>query len=264
MMRGAYDNRTAIFLAAVCSQAYAQFDDANGSFVVPAGFSVAETFEAKSFGGRREPFGFILESDDRIILAFRGTSSTTDWVSDAIASQRKYRCVKDMGLVHRGFSAIYDSARPVIIPALNRLSAVRRRRLFVTGHSLGGALATLSAPDASENGGFPQPIVYTFGSPRVGDPEYARAFGEKAAESFRVYNALDAVPMLPPQSYKPPRKDEVYRYMHVREGVQLDFANGSLSANHVIGSYYRALAERDPAFAVALERSNPGFAPPLA
>lgn len=263
MKQGAYDNKTAMFLAAVCNQTYAQFSDAAGAFVVPYGFRVADTFEAKSFGGQWERFGFILESDDRVILAFRGTSTTPDWISDAIASQQKYKCVKDMGLVHRGFSDIYDSARPVIVPALKKLSGAGRRGLYITGHSLGGALATLSAPDASANGGFPRPIAYTFGSPRVGDPTFARKFGGKVGDSHRVYNLLDAVPLLPPQTYKPPRKDETYRYMHVQEGVQLDFNNGSVSANHVIGSYYRELAKRDPAYAVALERHNPGFAPSL-
>nr|WP_027085522.1 lipase family protein [Cohnella panacarvi] len=263
MRSNSYDNRMAMFLAAVCSQTYAQFEDADGGFIVPQGYRVAEAFEAKSFGGKWERFGFILESDNRLILAFRGTSSTTDWISDAIASQEKYKCVKDAGLTHRGISNIYYSARPAIVPALKKQSS-SEKRLFITGHSLGGALATLSAMDMKKNAGYAHPVVYTFGAPRVGDPEFAHAYRERVKMSCRVYNLLDAVPLLPPQTYKPPRKETTYHYMHVNEGIPLQFNNGSVSANHVIGSYYRELAKADPAYAAALERDNPGFPPPLA
>lgn len=263
MRASAYDNRMAMFLGAVCSQTYNQYEDPSGSYVVPAGYRVADNFEAKSFGGQREPFGFILESDDRIILAFRGTSSKTDWISDAIARQEKYKCVKDGGLSHKGISDIYYSARPAILPTLRKLSA-SGKRLFVTGHSLGGALATLSAPDITANTRFTHPVVYTFGAPRVGDPAFAGMYAGRVPNSYRVYNVLDAVPLLPPQVYKSPRTDETYRYMHVQEPITLDFNNGSVSANHVIGSYYHALARRDPAYAIALERHNPGFPPSFA
>ncbi|MDF2725881.1 MAG: lipase [Paenibacillus sp.] len=262
MHNSSYDNRMAIFLAAVCSQTYAQFENADGQFVIPQDYQVVDTFEARSFGGQWERFGFILESDDRVILAFRGTSSTTDWISDAIASQEKYKCVKDAGSTHRGISNIYNSARPAILPTLNKLSA-SGKRLLVTGHSLGGALATLGAMDVKKNTGFTFPIIYTFGSPRVGDPEFAHSFSNKMRDSFRVYNRLDAVPLLPPQVYTPPGKETTYLYLHVNEGIPLQFNNGSVAANHVISSYYLELAKGDPAYAAALERHTPGFPPPL-
>ena len=261
MQGNSYDNRMAMFLAAACSQTYAQFENADGRFVVPQGYRVAEAFEAKSFGGTWERFGFILESDDRLVLAFRGTRSTTDWISDAIASQEKYKCVKDAGSTHRGISDIYYSARPAILPALKKL-APSGKWLFIPGHSLGGALATLSAMDV-KNAGFSHPVVYTYGAPRVGDPAFAHAYRERVKMSYRVYNTFDAVPLLPPQTYKPPRKETTYRYMHVKEGIPLQFNNGSVSANHVIGSYYRELAKQDPVYAAALERYNPGFPPQL-
>jgi triacylglycerol lipase len=260
LRQSAYDNRLAMFLAAICSQTYDQFGNASGQFVVPAGYRIAEQFEAKSFGGQWERFGFILESDDRIVLAFRGTSSTTDWISDVIASQEKYKCVKNAGLTHRGISNIYYSARPAIIPALTKLSA-SGKPLYITGHSLGGALATLSAMDVKAHTGFDSPVVYTFGAPRVGDPTFAGVYSDKVTASYRVYNRLDAVPLLPPLTYKPPRKETTYRYMHVRKGIPLQFNTGSVSGNHFIGSYYRELAKEDPEYAIALERFNPGFPP---
>jgi triacylglycerol lipase len=45
-------------------------------------------------------------------------------------------------------------------------------QLWVTGHSLGAALATLAAADFAKEGY--QPVVYTMGSPRVGDRDWVK------------------------------------------------------------------------------------------
>ena len=138
----------AIFLALICGQTYTQFSNTDGSFVLPLNYSLYDTIEANSLISVSERFGFILESPDEIIIAFRGTSSTTNWISDAIASQ-KLQYIKDSSLTHRGFTNIYASARGQVMSALNRLPA--HKTLFITGHSLGGALATLCAVDAAAN-----------------------------------------------------------------------------------------------------------------
>lgn len=85
----------ALFLAAVCSQTYAQFSNEDGSFVLPPGYSLFDTIEAKSFIGVWERFGFILHSPEEIVIAFRGTSSTTNWIADAIASQKSCGYIKE-------------------------------------------------------------------------------------------------------------------------------------------------------------------------
>ena len=76
------------FLGAICGQTYTQFSNTDGSFVLPLNYSLYDTIEANSLISVSERFGFILESPDEIIIAFRGTSSTTNWISDAIASQK--------------------------------------------------------------------------------------------------------------------------------------------------------------------------------
>ncbi|MCD9022911.1 lipase family protein [Cohnella silvisoli] len=253
------DDRTAIFLASVCSQTYAQYSDPDGQFVVPESYEVVSTFRAKSLTGKLEKFGFILQSDNRIIVAFRGTSSTTDWISDAIASQSKYKCVKDAGQSHRGISDIYYSVRDPILAALSKLSA--DKTLFITGHSLGGALATLCGLDMAENSAFSDPVVYTYGSPRVGDPSFARAFTDKVNQSFRINNHFDVVTHLPPNVYKLPKRETTYHYVHVRDSNGLSFHNGSVSGNHVISSYFVELAKRDSLYTEELRVRNPGFCP---
>jgi triacylglycerol lipase len=76
-----------------------------------------------------------------------------------------------------------------------------------------------------------------------------------------VHNRFDVVTHLPPQIFKLPKDDKTYDYEHVRKSEALAFHNGSIIGNHAIGSYYSVLAERDPSFAVELNRGSPGFCP---
>lgn len=254
-----FDNRTAIFLASVCTQTYSHYNDPNGQFVIPETFGLVTDFRAKSFTGIVEKFGFILQSENHIIVAFRGTSSTTDWISDAMASQSKYRCMNNAGQSHRGFSNIYYSARNSILTALADLSA--DQTLYVAGHSLGGGLAALCALDLAVNSAYRNPIVYTFGSPRVGNLAFSKAYESKVNASFRVHNRFDIVTHLPPENYKLPKREKIYDYEHVGQSEALSFHNGSIPGNHVISSYYADLAKRDPFFAEQLNLKNPGFCP---
>lgn len=250
----------ALFLAAVCSQTYAQFANQDGSFILPANYSLYDTLEAKSLIGVWERFGFILESANEIVIAFRGTSSATNWIADAIASQKNFKFIKEACLTHRGFTGIYSSARRQLLSALDRLPA--DKTLYLTGHSLGGALATLCAVDIAANTAR-SPILFTYGSPRAGDPDFAKALAKYVPNSYRIANLFDVVTHAPPYVYKLPKREQVYYYSHVPASSLLNFQNGSLSSNHIIGSYFAELAKREPEFAARLSAANPGFCPAM-
>ena len=250
---------TAIFLAAICSQTYTQYESKDESFIVPAGFQLVGPFRAKSFDGISESFGFILQSSEQVIVAFRGTSSTSDWISDAMARQIKYKWVPNSGWTHKGFTEIYESARKQIHNILKAVSPYRK--LIVTGHSLGAALATLCAVDLSVNSTFKNPIVYTYGSPRVGDANFVRCFNQSIGTTNRIHNKYDVVTHLPTVLIKMPKSDTWYSYIHVQMGHQLEFQNGSVSANHIISSYFDNLAKSDPIYTEQLRKHNPGLCP---
>ncbi|WP_420819785.1 lipase family protein [Paenibacillus monticola] len=249
----------AIFLAAICGQTYAQFANADGSFVVPLHYSVSHTIQAKSITWER--FGFIIESPQVIIIAFRGTSSATNWISDTIASQKRFKYIKEDCLTHRGFTDIYASARNGIISALASLSA--DKTLYITGHSLGAALATLCAIDIAANTAYSSPNQFTFGSPRVGDPAFAKAFAKYVPNSYRIANLFDVITHAPPSISKLPKRDKKYYYSHVQTLSALPFQNGALDLNHIIGSYFAELSQLDPEFTQQLCSANPGFCPVL-
>ncbi|MBW4081191.1 lipase family protein [Paenibacillus sp. S150] len=254
----AFEER-AIFLAAVCGQTYVQFNNIDGAFTVPMGYSVSHIIHAKSLGQIRERFGFILESPEEIIIAFRGSSSTVNWISNANAMQKKFKYIKEDCLAHRGFTDIYSSARSGLLSALSRLPS--GKRLYITGHSLGGALATLCAADIAANTEYNTPHLYTYGSPRTGDPAFAQACSKHVPNSYRIANLFDAAAYVPPSIFKLPNRDKRYYYSHVQTFCPLSFQKGSVSLNHALGSYFRELSKLRPEFARRLCSAAPGFCP---
>lgn len=255
------DNRLAIFLAAACGQTYNQFADPEGGFVLPAGYTCTTEFSGRPLAGGKERFGFVMESDRAVVVAFRGTDTKADWISDLIARQTKFGYVPGAGNTHLGFTQIYDSTRDQILRVLKETSP--EKTLLVTGHSLGGGLATLCGLDLANNSKFRQPpVVYSYAAPRVGDPTFAAAYNRALGQSRRIYNAFDLVPHVPPQVYKLPKSEKLYRYLHVRASYKLSFQNMSVSDNHSLGQYFNALSQLDPAFGRSLCRHNPGYCPP--
>jgi hypothetical protein len=67
-----------------------------------------------------------------------------------------------------------------------------------TGHSLGAALATLYTIDNARSDQVSNPLLCTFGSPRVGDPTFVTSFNNLGLASWRIANVPDIVPYLPP------------------------------------------------------------------
>ncbi|MFD2878981.1 lipase family protein [Paenibacillus rhizoplanae] len=248
------------FLAAVCGQTYTQFANAEGVFVVPADFSAVHSFQAKSMGNVWELFGFILESPQEIVIAWRGSISTNDWLSNMNAAQKKFKYIQEPCMTHRGFTDIYASARDAILSVLGTLSP--EKTLYVTGHSLGGALATLCALDVAANSAFTAPRLYTYGSPRVGDPDFCQGLQPVCAQQLPLCQSFfDVTTYVPPTVYKLPKQKTKYYYTHVQTLKSLSFQNGSPELNHVIRSYFAVLRETRPEFTAALCAANPGFCP---
>ena len=141
--------------------------------------------------------------DDTLLVCFRGTESTTDILKDLNITRTEFYIpgyVKDTLYVHEGFHTqfdeVYESISKDILNYLEN-NDYKSKNIIFTGHSLGGALATLGAcyygviyPDISMN-------CVTFGSPRVGCDKFSLVFDKYCNKSYRFVNENDPVPSLP-------------------------------------------------------------------
>ena len=183
------------------------------------------------------PIGFIARDKADIFLVFRGTMTTRELLRDFNINLSTYPYA-DFGKVHDGFLQIYDKFRTSILDCLKSIGP--GKRLFVTGHSLGAALATLAVPDISAATSFKSPVAYTFASPRVGDRRFAAEFNHLCAgHSFRVANTCDLVVSIP---FPVPFLSFIGGFFtHVDEPVEFTAQKEDVEKNHVIGTYLASL-----------------------
>ncbi|CAJ1396702.1 unnamed protein product [Effrenium voratum] len=129
------------------------------------------------------------KKNDTIEIAFRGTSNLMNVITDLTVRLVPY--LAGTGHVHQGFLDAYMSLHPQILDFLQQHPGAD---LLITGHSLGGALATLCAADFARAR---QVECVTFGSPRVGDEAFGALYRSSVKRSARVVNKFDPVPRTP-------------------------------------------------------------------
>jgi len=194
--RAAYSDRTAAFLAKLAMLAYIAFEDdakrkilegmlSHGRVKLLETISIADT-EA-----------MVAETDKFVVVAFRGTSSRAQLMTDMQARLNVARVAVDGRCVrvHAGFYAAFrkiESKLREVLTAQDEAKAV-----YLTGHSLGGALALVAAAAFGGNDKLGDRIaaVYTFGAPRVGGADFPNLV---KAPHYRVVNSGDVVPLVPP------------------------------------------------------------------
>ena len=195
--RAAYSDRMAWILASMAQLAYDRFEDHNKEnrtdkavvvykdFLTKlryGGFEWVETFNSDA----TDTQAFLTKNKDFAVLAFRGTEPTRmqDILTDLKAS-KKFEA-------HGGFTYAFDSIAVDIVKHLEKLHGLP---LYITGHSLGAALATVATYSLEHN--YPElgatiAACYTFGSPRVGSRKY-----DFRAPIYRVVNTTDIVTTVP-------------------------------------------------------------------
>jgi triacylglycerol lipase len=122
-----------------------------------------------------------------LILAFCGSNELLDWKINIRAYQNRF---DELGNVHSGFNKAFRSIKDELL----KLPGIKKYPLYVTGHSLGAALATLCVAGLS-NKDVNLVACYNYGSPRVGDIKFSNNF--KYKNIYRVINHCDIVTTLP-------------------------------------------------------------------
>jgi triacylglycerol lipase len=157
-------------------------------------FALQWGFPRCRFLERRETQAYVMANDRAIVVAFRGTQpdKLVDWMSDLDT----LFTTGPFGLVHNGFnlalSRIWDELNACVASFQDQ-----GQSLWLTGHSLGAALASLATARWRE---LDKPVngLYDFGSPRVGDRVFERTFDQDfGARNFRFVNNADLVTRVP-------------------------------------------------------------------
>jgi triacylglycerol lipase len=186
-------------LAQLIVAAYDQFKPPAGSqskWPLAHPHQVLAEFSAQLAFHDTETFGFVSRRHDTgiVYVTFRGTESPEDWLINVavkqVAQHHKWGNVED------GFARVYSQCASTIIEAIRGAAP---SRVIVTGHSMGGALATLCAADIRGELGLTT-TVYTFASPRVGDPAFADQFNLGCPDTWRVANTEDLITNVPPST----------------------------------------------------------------
>jgi triacylglycerol lipase len=164
-------------------------------------------------GGSTQAFGCF--DDGRRFVAFRGTQpDPVDWITDA-----RFNPVRGAlgGSVHSGFKVALDE----VWGDVSGFLADSERPAWITGHSLGAALAMLAAARHVEAGNAVGG-VYTFGQPRTGLGDFTSAYDARLGEvTFRFVNHIDLVTRVPLL---------VQRYRHAGRRMYWD-ADGAMHAD---------------------------------
>ncbi|MEK0180239.1 lipase family protein [Microcoleus anatoxicus] len=183
-------------------------------------------------------FGFFLSSKKHNIIVFRGTQRTIEWILNinAVYATNDRKVASPLyGAIHPGFSTIYSNISVQTLEAAKKLNP--SVPCYISGHSLGAAIATLAAIDIAVN--IPrlqkQVQLYTYASPRVGDRVFAREHNRVVPNSYRVVNLADAITLVPFTVFF---KTE---YVHVGEEWSFLAQNGDVMPNHVVDTYRSAI-----------------------
>jgi triacylglycerol lipase len=132
---------------------------------------------------------------------------------------------QDGVLCHEGFYSIYSSIRDQLWNWWNQ-NQTWVRTLYITGHSLGGALSTLCGFDFADTQ-VPELIHYSFAAPRVGNTGFVNTFMDRVPTSLRINNTEDPIPQLPPA------RIENWIYSQSGGNVPFTVTLDNLSQDHV-------------------------------
>ncbi|OUL23942.1 lipase [Nostoc sp. RF31YmG] len=179
-------------------------------------------------------FGFVLVSKTANIIIFRGTQRTTEWIGDILLFQKSYEGFAN-SKIHSGFANIYKNLAQQTREIANQLNP--SVPCYISGHSLGSALATLAAVDLALS--VPklkeQIRLYTYAGPRVGNPSFAQMHSQLVPNSYRIFNLADSIPLSPPTIFR----NDVYSHL----GQEWSFLTqyGDVLPNHAVDTYRAAV-----------------------
>lgn len=185
-------------------------------------------------GAEFDTNGVIMSNEEIVVVAFRGTEVRATWakfIADLARTDLNRNMVPAPNFgngvkVHEGFWSAFLQVRRQVLDAVRRQGSANKK-VWVTGHSLGGAQAVLAARTLREEG-IPVQGLYTYGCPRVGNEAFKTRLG--IGNTQRYVYSFDLVPMTP---------DDIVRgYRHVgrTNNFEVPFLGGPYDSHLKLGS----------------------------
>jgi len=208
-------------------------------------FAEVEFVHDQSTGARCGIYMGSGREEGTFYIAFGGSDSKVDWLrtnfdvkSDAYPFAKECMGDSEEMKVHQGFLNAWKSIRERVWTILSdmMLRKAGSGRLVICGHSLGGALATLAAPDLAclvETQYKQRLSVITFGAPKVGTKEFKKAYDALIPFSSRVVTMYDPVP-----------KIVINDFVHVKNEVVVSAPVENPVTSHLLPQYTKALEKR--------------------
>lgn len=184
--------------------------------------------------------GILATRKDKVMVAFAGTDplNLLNWISD-------FYLGRPGADVHQGFQ---DAAAAVWTDVGKAIKQAKDngQGLFIAGHSLGAAIALVTADRALQELGLRQADVYVFGSPRVGRGDFVSRYNSIFGHTtYRFVHGRDIVPTVPPSELG---FHHVGRFLQCESGQKFDetqLAEGTGSDEPQPGNdFFSGIAER--------------------
>jgi triacylglycerol lipase len=248
-----YRKSRAIELGRLVLHAYDQYEcsTSNSTWALGEGYSLIDEIKLGSGNTRGDnisniigsilghkkdqtaPIGFIAQRRNALYIIFRGTRTPPEWISNVNAGLKPYEPSGE-GNVHNGFMEIYKSIRENVLETIEKQAT--RKNIYIAGHSLGAAIATLSVKDIGKDKRNKIKGVYLYGSPRVGDAEYVKDYNKKYKKvTYRIVNTSDIVTSVPPPV---PVVGNIGGYFsHIETAVDFTWQENDIVKNHKMEKY---------------------------
>jgi predicted lipase len=195
--RAAYSDRTAAMMAKIAMLTYIAFEDADKKKILDGILTHGRVKLLETLAAR-ETEVLVADTDKFVVVAFRGTTSRRDRRTDLQTRFTVSRFdIENRSVAVSVHSGFYSAFSKVEAPLRDLLVKSGEKPIYLTGHSLGGALALVASAVLGGDAKLGDRIaaVYTFGAPRVGQRNFSEIV---KAPHYRIVNNGDLVPLVPP------------------------------------------------------------------
>jgi hypothetical protein len=143
--------------------------------------------------------GFVARYNNDVVVAFRGSEATwSDWVLTNIDASMTNDHRFGLGTLHSGFA---DAAESVFETVRQHIAELKndKSKVYLTGHSLGGALAVITGNRLNNDIASNRPkAIFTYGAPRVGNEVFTKSYRKNlASKTYAWIVEGDPIPRLP-------------------------------------------------------------------